>query len=160
MYLIIDLEATCWERGAGHYGENEIIEIGATVIGDDYEIVKEIQQFVRPVRNPILSEFCKKYNDATAAQAGRIVPVIVHINEDRSFSIEVKTPKTSALLREAAGIGKGSGTPNGTHIAAVTRDQLRRIAETKMPDLNAASVEGAMKTVEGTARSMGIKVAG
>ena len=59
MYLIIDLEATCWERGEGHYGENEIIEIGAVVIGDDYEIVEEIQRFVRPVRNPILSEFCK-----------------------------------------------------------------------------------------------------
>lgn len=107
-----------------------------------------------------LSEFCKKYNDATAGQDGRIVPVVVRIYEDRSFDIEVKTPKTSALLREAAGVDKGSGTPNGRPVATVSRDQLRQIAEAKMPDLNAASVEGAMKTVEGTARSMGIKVAG
>lgn len=107
-----------------------------------------------------LSEFCKRYNDATASQAGRIVPVIVRIFEDRSFAIEVKTPKTSALLREAAGVDKGSGTPNGSPVGTVTREQLRQIVEAKMPDLNAASVEGAMKTVEGTARSMGIKVSG
>jgi large subunit ribosomal protein L11 len=107
-----------------------------------------------------LSEFCRRYNDATAGQAGRIVPVVVRIYEDRSFAIEIKTPKTSALLREAAGVAKGSGTPNGRPIATVTREQLRQIAASKMPDLNAASVEGAMKTVEGTARSMGIKVAG
>lgn len=107
-----------------------------------------------------LSEFCKRYNDATASQAGRIVPVIVRIYEDRSFSIQVKTPKTSALLREAAGIARGSGTPNGRPVGSVTREQLRQIAEAKMPDLNAASVEGAMKTVEGTARSMGIGVSG
>lgn len=105
-----------------------------------------------------LAEFCKRYNDTTAAQAGRIVPVLVRIFEDRSFSIEVKTPLTSALLREAAGIERGS--PNGRPIGTVTRDQLRQIAEIKMPDLNAASVEGAMKTVGGTARSMGIKVSG
>lgn len=107
-----------------------------------------------------LSEFCSRYNDATRAQAGRIVPVLVRIFEDRSFAIEVKTPLTSGLLREAAGIDRGSGAPNGRPVATVTRDQLRQIAETKMPDLNAASVEGAIKTVEGTARSMGIKVAG
>jgi len=107
-----------------------------------------------------LAEFCKRYNDATAGQGGRIVPVLVRIFEDRSFAIEVKTPLASALLREAAGIEKGSGTPNGSPVATVTREQLRQIAETKMPDLNAASVEGAMKTVEGTARSMGIRVAG
>ena len=107
-----------------------------------------------------LAEFCKRYNDATAGQGGRIVPVLVRIFEDRSFAIEVKTPLASALLREAAGIEKGSGTPNGSPVATVTREQLRQIAETKMSDLNAASVEGAMKTVEGTARSMGIRVAG
>ena len=88
------------------------------------------------------------------------MPVLVRIFEDRSFAIEVKTPLTSGLLREAAGIDRGSGAPNGRPVATVTRDQLRQIAETKMPDLNAASVEGAIKTVEGTARSMGIKVAG
>lgn len=107
-----------------------------------------------------LAEFCGRYNDATRGQAGRIVPVTVHIHEDRSFAIEVKTPKTSALLREAAGVSKGSGSPNGRPVGVVTRDQVRQIAETKMPDLNAASVEGAMKTVAGTARSMGIEVAG
>ena len=107
-----------------------------------------------------LAEFCGRYNDATRTQAGRVVPVLVRIFEDRSFAIEVKTPLTSALLREAAGVAKGSGAPNGRPVATVTRDQLRQIAETKMPDLNAAAVEGAMKTVEGTARSMGIKVAG
>lgn len=106
-----------------------------------------------------LSEFCKRYNDATAAQTGRVVPVLVRIFEDRSFSMEIKTPLTSALLREAAGIQKGSGSPNGTPVGTVTRAQLREIAETKMPDLNAASVEGAMKIVAGTARSMGIRVA-
>jgi large subunit ribosomal protein L11 len=107
-----------------------------------------------------LAEFCKRYNDATAGQGGRIVPVLVGIFEDRSFAIEIKTPLTSALLREAAGIERGSGTPNGSPVATVTREQLRQIAEAKMPDLNAASVGGAMKTVDGTARSMGIRVAG
>jgi large subunit ribosomal protein L11 len=107
-----------------------------------------------------LAEFCKRYNDATAGQGGRIVPVLIKIFEDRSFVIEIKTPLTSALLREAAGIERGSGTPNGRPIVTVTQEQLRQIAETKMPDLNAASVEGAMKTVEGTAKSMGIRVAG
>ena len=107
-----------------------------------------------------LSEFCKRYNDATAREAGRVVPVIVRVFEDRSFAIEVKTPKTSALLREAAGVERGSGTPNGSPVGTVTGEQLRQIAEAKMPDLNAADVEGAMKTVEGTARSMGIAVSG
>ena len=107
-----------------------------------------------------LAEFCKRYNDATAGQGGRIVPVLVRIFEDRSFAIKIKTPLTSALLREAAGIERGSGTPNGRPLATVTREQLRQIAEAKMPDLNAASVDGAIKTVEGTARSMGIRVAG
>ena len=106
-----------------------------------------------------LAEFCGRYNDATGNQAGKIVPVVVHIHEDRSFSIAFKTPKTSALLREAAGVAKGASSPNGKPVGAVTRQQLRQIAEAKMPDLNAASIEDAMKTVEGTARSMGIAVA-
>jgi len=107
-----------------------------------------------------LAGFCRRYNDETRAQAGRVIPAEVTIYEDRSFSIEIKTPLTSALLREAAGLDKGSGAPNGKPIGTVTREQLRQIAETKMPDLNAASVEGAMKTVEGTAKSMGIAVSG
>ncbi|HEV2092997.1 MAG TPA: 50S ribosomal protein L11 [Rubrobacter sp.] len=107
-----------------------------------------------------LAEFCKRYNDTTAGQTGRILPALVRIFDDRSFSVEIKTPLTSALLREAAGIERGSGSPNGRPVGTVTRDQLRQIAETKLPDLNAASVENAMRTVEGTARSMGIRVAG
>jgi len=107
-----------------------------------------------------LAEFVKRYNDATAGQVGRIVPAEVTIYEDRSFSFVVKTPLTSALLREAAGIEKGAASPNGRPVGAVTREQLKQIAETKMPDLNAATLEGAMKIIEGTARSMGIRVTG
>lgn len=107
-----------------------------------------------------LAEFVKRYNDVTAGQVGRIVPAEVTIYEDRSFSFVVKTPLTSALLREAAGLEKGAAAPNGKPVGTVTREQLKQIAETKMPDLNAATLEGAMKTVEGTARSMGIRVAG
>jgi len=107
-----------------------------------------------------LAEFCRRYNDATRGQEGRVVPAVVTVYEDRSFDIRLKTPLTSALLREAAGLEKGSASPNGGHIGTITREQLRRIAEMKLPDLNAASIEGAMKTVEGTARSMGIRVSG
>jgi large subunit ribosomal protein L11 len=107
-----------------------------------------------------LAEFCRRYNDATAGQAGRIVPAVVTIYEDRSFGMELKTPLTSALLREAAGVPKGASSPNGRPVGSVTREQLRGIAEVKMPDLNAGSVEAAMKVVEGTARSMGIAVTG
>jgi large subunit ribosomal protein L11 len=105
-----------------------------------------------------LAEFCKRYNDATRDQEGRIVPAAVTIYEDRSFDIRLKTPLTSALLREAAGVEKGAASPNGKPVGTVTREQLRTIAETKMPDLNAGSIEAAMKAVEGTARSMGIRV--
>lgn len=107
-----------------------------------------------------LAEFVKRYNDATAGQVGRIVPAEVTIYEDRSFSFVVRTPLTSALLREAAGLEKGAAVPNGKPVGTVMREQLKQIAETKMPDLNAATLEGAMKTVEGTVRSMGIRVAG
>jgi large subunit ribosomal protein L11 len=105
-----------------------------------------------------LAEFVRRYNDASRDQEGRIVPAEVTIYEDRSFDIRLKTPLTSALLREAAGIEKGAASPNGQPVGAVTREQLRRIAETKMPDLNAGSIEAAMKVVQGTARSMGIGV--
>jgi len=105
-----------------------------------------------------LAEFCKRYNDATRDQEGRIVTAAVTIYEDRSFDIRLKTPLTSALLREAAGVEKGAASPNGKPVGTVTREQLRTIAETKMPDLNAGSIEAAMKAVEGTARSMGIRV--
>jgi large subunit ribosomal protein L11 len=105
-----------------------------------------------------LAEFCWRYNDESRGQEGRIVPAVVTIYEDRSFDLRLKTPLTSALLHEAAGIEKGAALPNGRPVGTVTREQLRRIAETKMPDLNAGSIEAAMKVVEGTSCSMGIRV--
>lgn len=102
--------------------------------------------------------FCKEYNERTAAQAGLIVPVEITVYEDRSFSFVTKTPPASVLLLKAAGIEKGSAEPNTNMVAKVKRAQIREIAEQKMRDLNAASVEAAMRMVEGTARSMGIQV--
>ena len=107
-----------------------------------------------------IMEFCKQYNAATQSQLGTVVPVEITIYEDRSFSFELKTPPTAVLLRQAAGVEKGSSEPNRTKVGTVTRDQVREIAQTKMPDLNAHDIEAAMKVVEGTARSMGITVAG
>ena len=106
-----------------------------------------------------IMDFCKQYNAATQAQAGNVVPVVITIYEDRSFSFVLKTPSAAVLLRNAAGIEKGSPEPHREKVGTVTRAQVREIAETKMPDLNAIDVEGAMKIVEGTARSMGITVA-
>ena len=107
-----------------------------------------------------IMDFVKQYNAATQSQLGTVVPVEITIYEDRSFSFELKTPPTAVLLRQAAGVEKGSSEPNRTKVGTVTRDQVREIAQTKMPDLNAIDVEGAMKVVEGTARSMGLTVAG
>lgn len=107
-----------------------------------------------------LAEFVRRYNDATRSQEGTVIPVVVTIYEDRSFDFVTKTPPTAFLLRRAAGVERGSGTPGNGAVGTVTQEQLRRIAETKMPDLNAGSVEAAMRVVEGTARSMGVKVAG
>lgn len=106
-----------------------------------------------------LMELIKSYNAASAAQVGSIVPVEVTIYEDRSFTFELKTPPASQLLRKAAGIEKGGGTPGRDPAGTVTKQQVREIAELKMRDLNANSVEAAMKIIEGTARSMGIAVA-
>ncbi len=106
-----------------------------------------------------IMEFCKQYNAATQQQTGTIVPVEITVYEDRSFTFVTKTPPAAVLLRQKAGIEKGSSEPNRTKVGRVTRDQVREIAETKMPDLNANDVEAAMKVVEGTARSMGIEVA-
>jgi large subunit ribosomal protein L11 len=103
-----------------------------------------------------LAEFVRRYNDATGDQTGTTIPAVVTIYEDRSFSFVTKTPPTAVLLREAAGVGRGSGTPGNGPIGTVTREQLRKIAERKLPDLNTTSVEAAMKVVAGTARSMGI----
>jgi large subunit ribosomal protein L11 len=107
-----------------------------------------------------IMDFCRQYNAATQAQAGSVIPAEITIYEDRSFSFVLKTPPTAVLLRNAAGVEKGSAEPHREKVGAVTRAQLREIAETKMPDLNALDVEGAMKVVEGTARSMGITVSG
>jgi len=103
--------------------------------------------------------FCKEYNERTAGQAGQIIPVLITVYEDRSFTFVTKTPPAADLLRRAAGIDKGSSNVK-TVSGRVTRDQVREIAELKMRDLNAVDIEGAMKQVEGTARSMGIEVAG
>ena len=102
--------------------------------------------------------FVKEYNERTAQQVGSIVPVELTIFQDRSFTFVVKSPPASDLLRKAAGVEKGSGSPKAEQVATVSRDQVRQIAETKMKDLNAADVEGAMRIIEGTARSMGIRV--
>jgi large subunit ribosomal protein L11 len=105
-----------------------------------------------------IMEFCRQYNEATQAQMGQVIPVEMIIYEDRTFSFVTKQPPASELLKQAAGVDKGSGEPNRTKVAKVTRDQVRQIAEQKMADLNANDVEGAMKIIEGTALSMGIEV--
>ncbi|PKM79628.1 MAG: 50S ribosomal protein L11 [Firmicutes bacterium HGW-Firmicutes-14] len=102
--------------------------------------------------------FCKEYNERTANQAGLIIPVEITVYEDRSFSFVTKTPPASVLLKKAAGIETASGEPNKRKVARISREKVREIAELKMKDLNAASVEAAMRMVEGTARSMGIEV--
>ena len=105
-----------------------------------------------------IMEFCKAFNARTQAQTGTIIPVEISVFEDRSFSFITKTPPAAVLLREAAGVDKGSGEPNRNKVANVSRDKVREIAELKMPDLNANDVEAAMRIIEGTARSMGITV--
>ncbi len=105
-----------------------------------------------------IMEFCKSYNERTAKLAGTIVPVEITIYADRTFTYVTKTPPAAVLLRQAAGLEKGSGEPNKTKVGTVTRKQVREIAERKLPDLNATTVEAAMRMIEGTARSMGIEV--
>jgi large subunit ribosomal protein L11 len=105
-----------------------------------------------------LMAFCKEYNARTASRAGDIIPAEISIYSDGSFTFILKTPPTPVLLRKAAGLEKGSGEPNRTKVGKVTRQQVREIAEVKMKDMNATSLEGAMHMVEGTARNMGITV--
>ncbi len=107
-----------------------------------------------------IGDFVKRYNEATKALAGDIVPVEITIFDDRSFDFVLKTPPASDLLRKAASVEKGSGTPNKTKVGNVSRADIRKIAEKKMPDLNADTIEAAEKIIEGTARSMGIDVKG
>ena len=102
--------------------------------------------------------FVKEYNERTASQAGSIVPVELTVFEDRSFSFIIKSPPASDLLRKAAGITKGSPNPRTEKVATIPRSKVKEIAEAKMRDLNAADIEGAMRIVEGTARSMGIQI--
>ncbi len=102
--------------------------------------------------------FCKEFNARTQEQAGLIIPVEISVFEDRSFTFITKTPPAAVLLKKVASVDKGSGEPNKNKVATVTEAQVREIAETKMEDLNAASVEAAMRMVEGTARSMGFSV--
>lgn len=102
--------------------------------------------------------FTKEFNERTAKQAGLIIPVVINVYEDRSFDFITKTPPAAVLLKKAAGIPKGSGVPNRDIVAKVGRDKVREIAELKMPDLNANTVEQGMRMVEGTARSMGIEI--
>lgn len=105
-----------------------------------------------------LGEFCSRFNDATKDKMGSIIPVEITIYEDRTYDFKLKTPPASDLLRKAAGVEKGSGQPLKNKVGKVSKDQVRKIAELKMVDLNANDVEAAMKIVEGTARSMGIEI--
>ena len=105
-----------------------------------------------------IMDFCRQYNEATQQQAGQVIPVELTIYEDRSFSFITKQPPAAELIKTAAGVEKGSGEPNRTKVATLTRDQVRRIAEQKMVDLNANDVDMAMRIIAGTARSMGVEV--
>ena len=105
-----------------------------------------------------IQQFCTQFNDRTKDMAGSIVPVVISVFDDKSFTFITKTPPASDLLRQAAGIQKGAGVPNKEVAGTITREQLKQIAEKKMPDLNANDIEAAMKIIEGSARQMGIKV--
>jgi large subunit ribosomal protein L11 len=102
--------------------------------------------------------FCKEFNEKTAKQAGLIIPVVITVYQDRSFTFVLKTPPASVLIKKAAGIESGSGVPNKTKVGKISKAKVREIAELKMPDLNAGSIESAISMVAGTARSMGITV--
>ena len=105
-----------------------------------------------------IMEFCKAFNAQTADQNGRIIPVEITVFEDRSFTFITKTPPAAVLIKEALGIESGSGEPNRNKVGTISRDQVRQIAEKKLPDLNAHDVDQATKIIEGTARSMGVEV--
>ena len=105
-----------------------------------------------------IMEFCKAYNAATQDQAGMVIPVVITVYEDRSFSFETKSPPAAVLLKKAAGLAKGSGVPNRDKVGKVTRAQIEEIVETKKKDLNASDMDAAVRIIEGTVRSMGIEV--
>ena len=102
--------------------------------------------------------FCKEFNAKTADKAGLIIPVVITVYQDRSFSVILKTPPAAVLIKKELGLESGSGVPNRTKVGNITKEQIRKIAELKMPDLNAATIETAMSMIEGTARSMGVVV--
>ena len=105
-----------------------------------------------------IMEFTKAFNEKTKNDVGMIIPVVITVYADRSFSFITKTPPAAVLIKKACGIEKASGTPNTNKVAKITREQIKKIAETKMPDLNAANIESAMSMIAGTARSMGVEV--
>ncbi len=105
-----------------------------------------------------IGEFVKKFNDATAQMAGDIIPTVITVYEDRSYDFVLKTPPAANLVKKAVGIESGSGTPNSKKAGKITKAQVREIAEKKMPDLNAKDIEGAIKMIEGTCRSLGVEV--
>src|SRR5690349_22897321 len=105
-----------------------------------------------------IMEFCKAYNAATESQRGNVIPVEITVYEDRSFTFVLKTPPAAELIKKAAGLQKGSGVPHKEKVGKLTKDQVREIARTKLPDLNANDEDAAMKIVEGTARSMGVTI--
>ena len=105
-----------------------------------------------------IMEFCKTYNERTAAQKGQIIPAVITVFEDRSFTFVLKTPPAADLIKKAAGVEKGSGEPNRTKVGKISMDKVREIAKIKMADLNANDIDAAAKIVAGTARSMGIEV--
>ncbi|MEE8551259.1 MAG: 50S ribosomal protein L11 [Gemmatimonadota bacterium] len=107
-----------------------------------------------------IMDFCKQFNGKTQGQGGVVIPVEITVYADRSFRFITKTPPAAVLLKKEAGLAKASGEPNRDKVGSVTREQVKKIAETKMKDLNAASIEAAMRMIEGTARSMGIEVKG
>ena len=102
--------------------------------------------------------FCKEYNARTADQAGMVIPVEISVYEDRSFTFILKTPPASVLIKKAAGVASGSAEPNRKKVGSISKDQLRQIAETKMPDINANDIDAAMKIIEGTAKNMGVTI--
>ena len=105
-----------------------------------------------------IMEFCKTYNERTASQMGQVIPAVITVYEDRSFTFILKTPPASELIKKAAGIEKGSGEPNRKKVGKLTLDQVREIAKTKMTDLNANDIDAAMKIIAGTARQMGVEI--
>lgn len=106
-----------------------------------------------------IADFCKRYNDETASrEKGQLLPVVITVNDDRTFSFEIKEPPMSALIKKAAGIDKGSSNPSNEFVATLTAEQVKSVAKAKMPDLNAVTLSAAMHIVAGSARSMGVKV--